>query len=404
MPRLPRLPHALAFGSCVVFCAQTARATPDMERARALDQQGVRAYKEERFNDAIRFFDEAYRVGGPPSELWNVAKCRLRLDDPEGAAKEIEKYLSQSGLSANDRAEAEQQLHEIEHRPSTLAVDSTPGGSNVFIDGRRNAPAGTTPATIPIAPGSHTVTIEHAGYESYEKSVDAKYGRSIIVDAQLSRGDAPLAATTATATPEKTKPGAHGEPHRVILEGELGAQFPRFGSIGGGANVAGFFSLSYVVVDASRLIVSVGARGMLSSDSWGNTVGAPSTSPNCGAAIPTNEAATAVSAFVVGGVAWRATPRWRIGGDLGLGFATYSVGEVGGDLFIPNCRPSPGVKPAVHLGGEVSYAFSRELRLVLSPVILEAQPAFAGARSTPKDASGVWLRYGMAAGLAFDLF
>jgi len=369
-----------------------------------LDQQGVRAYKEERYNDAIRFFDEAFRIGGPPTELWNIAKCRLRLDDPEGAAKEIEKYLSQTGLSANDRAEAEQQLHEIEHRPSTVAVESTPSGANVVIDGRRNAPAGTTPATLELAPGSHTVSIEHAGYEPYEKSVDARYGRSIIVDAQLARGDTPLAATTTTTAPEKTKPGAHGEPHRVSLEGEIGAQFPRFGSIGGSGNVAGFLSLSYVVFDASRLVASIGARGMLSSDSWGNTIGAPNTSPNCGATIPTSEGATAVSAFLTGGVAWRAAPRWRIGGDAGLGIATYSVGEVGGDLFVPSCSPTPGVKPAVYLGGEVSYAFSHELRLVFSPVILEAQPAFGGARSSPKDASGLWLRYGVAGGLAFDLF
>ncbi len=400
--------RASALTACLVFCAGNALASPDLERARVLDQQGVRAYKEERYNDAIRFFEEAFRIGGPPSELWNVAKCRLRLDDPEGAAKEIEKYLSQSGLSANDRAEAEQQLREIEHRPSTLAVESSPGGATVYIDGKRNAPAGTTPATISVAPGSHKVSIERAGYEPYEKSVDAKYGRSIIVDAQLAHGDTPLVATT--ASPEKTKGNEQerdherGGPHRLILEGELGAQFPRFGSIGGSGNVAGFLALSYVVVDASRLIVSVGARGMLTSDSWGNTVGAPNTSPNCGAAIPTSEGATAVSAFVTGGLGWRATSRWRVGGDFGLGFATYSAGEVGGDLFIPSCSPTPGTKPAVYLGGEVSYAFSREMRLVLSPVILEAQPAFAGTRATPKDASGVWLRYGVAAGLAFDLF
>jgi len=394
------LARALAPLACLVLWTAPALAADDLERARLLDQQGVRAYKDGRYNDAIRFFDEAFRIGGPPSELWNVAKCRIRLDDPEGAAKEIEKYLSQTGVSPGDKADAEQQLHEIEHRPSPLTVASSPNGALVYLDGKRAAPVGTTPANIDVPPGSHTVTVERAGYETYETSVSAKFGRSIIVDAQLKRGET---APVATPVPEKPEP-THAQPHRVNLDGELGAQFPRFGSIGGSGEVAGFLDVSYVIVDASRIIATLGVRAMLTSDSWGNSVGAPNTATNCGATIPSGEGATAVTAFFAGGLAYRATSRWRVGGDFGLGIATYSVGEVGGDLFVPSCSPSPGVKPAVHLGGQVSYAFSRELRLVLSPLILEAQPAFSGTRSSPKDASGIWLRYGIAGGLAFDLF
>ncbi len=391
MASLARFGHAAATLACVLACAASAFAGQDLERARVLDQQGVRAYKEERYNDAIRFFDEAYRVGGPPSELWNIAKCRLRLDDPEGAAKEIEKYLSQSGLSPSDKADAEQQLREIQHRPSPLTVDSSPSGASVYLDGKHSAPVGATPTTIEIPPGSHTVSVERAGYEPYQKSVDAKYGRSVIVDAQLSRGDAPVAPVAS----ETKSDAAHSPSHRIILDGELGAQFPRFGSIGGTGHAAGFLTASYVVYDARRIVAAVGVRAMLSGDSWGNTIGAPSTSPNCGGTIPASEGATAVSVFADGSLAYRAAPRWRVGGDFGLGIATYAVSEVGGDVFIPNCSPSPGVRPVVHFGGQVSYAFSRELRLVLSPVILEV---------APKDASGVWLRYGLAGGLAFDVF
>src|SRR5271155_3131741 len=101
----------------------------DLERARVLDQQGVRAYREERYNDAIRFFEEALRLGGPPSEIWNIAKCHVHMDEPEEGAKFIEQYLDQKGLSAGDRAEAEQQLHEIQHRHSTLTVSSSPPGA-----------------------------------------------------------------------------------------------------------------------------------------------------------------------------------------------------------------------------------------------------------------------------------
>src|SRR5437763_266058 len=68
-----------ALGSPTRACADDDASR--IARARALDQQGVRAYREERYKDAIRYFEEALRLGGPPSERWNIAKCHVRLDE-----------------------------------------------------------------------------------------------------------------------------------------------------------------------------------------------------------------------------------------------------------------------------------------------------------------------------------
>jgi len=375
----------------------------DLSRARTLDQQGVRAYREERYNDAIRFFEEARRLGGPPSEVWNIAKCHVRLDDPEEAAKVIEEYLELKGLSPGDRLEAEQQLHELQHRHSTLTVASSPAGATVFLEGHRWA--GVTPATIDVPPGEHRVTIEEAGYDPVERSVEARWGRAVIVDVKLSRNEGAAAGPSAAARPAEATPAPRrrGSPHRLTLGAELGVTVPRFGSIGGSVAPVGFLSAGYVAVDAPRLVVTVGARATLTFDSWANTINAPDAPPNCGAPIATDESATAFSAFLDGAAAWRPSPKWRLGGDVGFGLATYALGEAGGDLFTPTCRPSPGVRPAGLLGLEASYALSRELRLVLSPATLELQPAFGGARAAPRDATGVWLRFAAFAGLAFDL-
>src|ERR1700692_4672487 len=81
--------------------------SPSVESARELDQAGIRIFKEGRYADAIRYFRAAYRMGGPSSELWNVARCRERLDDAEGAALAIDEYLSQRDLSPGDRDAAE---------------------------------------------------------------------------------------------------------------------------------------------------------------------------------------------------------------------------------------------------------------------------------------------------------
>jgi hypothetical protein len=392
--------------ACGALAPVSALAAPggDVARARTLDQQGVRAYREERYNDAIRFFEEARRLGGPPSEIWNVAKCHVRLDEPEEAAKSIEEYLALRGLSPADRVEADQQLRELQHRHSTLTVTSSPPGASVYLEGHRWA--GVTPATIDVPPGEHKVTVEQAGYEPSERSITAKYGRAVIVDAPLERSSSAPSVVPPPAPRAAEVPAVgarRAQPHRLVLGAAIGVELPRFGSVGGGAAAAAFLSAAYVAVDASRLVVTLGARASLVGDTWGNTIGAPSTATNCGAAIPTEESATAFSAFLDGGAAWRATPRWRLGGDLGLGIATYAISEGGGDLFVPTCRPSPGVKPVLRLGLEASYSISRELRLVLAPFMLEVQPAFDGARSTPKDASGAWLRFAAGLGLAFDL-
>src|SRR5689334_22252340 len=71
-------------------------AAPDAQlaRARALDKEGAKAYGEGRYADAIKAFEEAHRLGGPPFLLWNIAKCHLKLDQPEQAADMLEKYLA----------------------------------------------------------------------------------------------------------------------------------------------------------------------------------------------------------------------------------------------------------------------------------------------------------------------
>src|SRR5580700_8414577 len=94
----------------------------DIDAARDLDQEGVRAFREARWSDAVRYFRASYRLGGPSSEVWNIARCRERLDDPEGAVTTLEQYLALRDLTSQDRAEAERELQALRARSSTLTV------------------------------------------------------------------------------------------------------------------------------------------------------------------------------------------------------------------------------------------------------------------------------------------
>jgi hypothetical protein len=159
------------------------RAKPDLEAARELDQQGVRAFRDGRFSDAIRFFVAAYRLGAPSSELWNVARSRERMDDVETAAGAIEQYLAQTDLGAQDRADAERELQSLRARPSVLTVITEPSGAVITIDGRQTA--GPTPVSVEIHAGAHTIAVHHDGYATETRPLESRYGRAVIVSLVL---------------------------------------------------------------------------------------------------------------------------------------------------------------------------------------------------------------------------
>jgi len=161
------------------------RSRADLDSARELDQEGVRAFREGRYADAIRYFRSSYRLGGPASELWNIARSRERMDDPEGAAQAIEQYLAHRDLSALDRAEAEREAAALRARPSMLTVTTTPAGAVVTLDGRQTV--GPTPVSVAIAPGAHTLVVRREGFAVQTRPLEARFGRAVIVSLELAR-------------------------------------------------------------------------------------------------------------------------------------------------------------------------------------------------------------------------
>lgn len=164
---------------------EAAPAHPNVIAARELDQEGVRNFREGRYAEAIRYFRAAHRLGGPSSELWNVARSLERLDDAEGAAGAIDEYLAASDLSAQDRAEAERELRSLRLRPSTLTVTTMPPGAAASVDGKPAAVA--TPFSLEVSAGRHTVEVRLDGFFVETRAVDARFGHAVILSLDLTR-------------------------------------------------------------------------------------------------------------------------------------------------------------------------------------------------------------------------
>lgn len=386
---------AAVLATTSVAGAQPRRRSPrsdELARARELDKEGVKAFGEGRYNDAIRYFEEARRLGGPPFELWNIAKCHLRLDQPEQAADMLERYLATPNLPPDDRKEASEQLEELRRRPSTLTVSSSPTGAAVTVDGKP-VEEGRTPVSVTVPPGPHTVTVSLDAHASYTREVEARYGRAVIVDAPLSKDERP---------PPPDNPYAGEDEARVALRGIVNVVLPRFGSIGGDASPGLMLSGTYRVSEGSPSF-AVGGLFAVSPDSWRNTVGAPSTIEGCTGTLPGSFDATSISVFGIGTAGFDLVKRLRLSAVGGVGVAAYAVPDTGGDLFIPSCTSSPGLRPAVLVGAQLDYALAGAFRLSAMPLTMQLHPAFAGVRKTPLDAGGVWLRFGIGIGVGVDL-
>jgi len=377
--------------------ASPAPRAEDLSRARSLDQQGARAYGDGRYNDAIRYFEEAHRLGGPPFELWNIAKCYAKLDQPGQSADFLERYLATPTLPAEDREEATQQLEALRRRPSTLTLASTPTGATVLLDGKPVDGSARTPTSFLVSPGSHTIALSAPKHTTDTQIVEARYGRAIILDITLGTDRRP-------PLPRNPSPAAEDDAasRRLALRGHLGVMLPRYGRVGGAAHVTGLLSGTYRFAELGATSFEGGLLVAATGDSWDNTVGAPATVAPCGT-LQNARSAAAYSAFAIGGASWELLPKLRLHGLAGAGVAAYSADDLGGDLFVPVCKPRPGPRPAMLLGAELDYAITPLLRLSALPLLLQIQPSFEGTRSTPLDTSGVWLRATIAVGIGVDL-
>ncbi len=83
--------------------------------------------------------------------------------------------------------------------PGQMAIDSTPQGAQVQIDGRTD-PSWVTPFTLPgLVAGAHTVTVSKAGYSTDTRTVEVVSGSKAFVTSHLSLLMATLAVSSSPA-------------------------------------------------------------------------------------------------------------------------------------------------------------------------------------------------------------
>jgi hypothetical protein len=67
---------------------------------------------------------------------------------------------------------------------TTVAIKSSPEGADITIDGKF---VGTTPSTLQLTPGEHTVVVEKSGFKAWQRSMTVNRGGIVTLDANLNK-------------------------------------------------------------------------------------------------------------------------------------------------------------------------------------------------------------------------
>ena len=155
----------------------------DVEQARADFERGAALYRAGDFRAALAAFEAAQARAPAPQSLFNIARCQERLGQLADAVDSYTAYLS-AAPDAPDRAAVVSRIQELRARlplEASLRISVEPP-SPVAVDGE---PAGTSPVSVRLAPGTHRVRAAQDGYQPLEREVELAPGGRVQLELSL---------------------------------------------------------------------------------------------------------------------------------------------------------------------------------------------------------------------------
>ncbi|HRI72731.1 MAG TPA: PEGA domain-containing protein, partial [Polyangium sp.] len=197
------------------------------EEARKHFDQGLALFDRGSLDAAYPEFDKSISIYPTRSAIKNAALCLRRLNRFAEAVDMNERLLAFPGVSEEERGIAQNELNQLRPVVGNIVVDGVQAGATVTIDSK---PVGTTPLKGPVhvPVGTRVVRILKAGFETFEKRVEAAGGKEVTVRAVL----APLELSGWLSVDE-----ASGYSVDVVLDGTVVGKTPWRGLIATGEHL-----------------------------------------------------------------------------------------------------------------------------------------------------------------------
>ena len=140
-----------------LLCPGVSRAQSDDERARLHFQAGVSYFEQGRYEDALREWQESYRLSDRHVLLMNISQAQERLFQFDEAVQSIERYLQVGGAEAESRRNTlEARIEALQRQGEAFAARQ--GSSGTEAPPPPPPPPANTGTTTPPPTSSGTTT------------------------------------------------------------------------------------------------------------------------------------------------------------------------------------------------------------------------------------------------------
>lgn len=166
----------------------------DVAAAQAAYNEGVAAFKAERYEEALGRFEAAYALDPSPILLYNMARANEELGRPAAAINRFEQYLD-AAPDASDRADVERRV-----RIMRAIVENIEDGDRLALTATEVPPAPTSLRPFAygaLAAGAVMVVVAVVGVVDLETARDDFDRADSVREKQRAEDDGDTAAITA---------------------------------------------------------------------------------------------------------------------------------------------------------------------------------------------------------------
>ncbi|MFO0750855.1 MAG: TonB-dependent receptor [Myxococcota bacterium] len=167
MKRLYRLALAVMLSlASLAGPARLAHAQPrtgTADEAEVSFQLGNAAFAAGNFREALGYYFASNRLAPNRNVVFNLAYCYERLGELVEAYRYYQEHLHASPADDPTAQQSRDALARIGPQVGVIAVDSDPPGAEVYLDRIDLGAYATTPALIPVKPGTYTVLVRADG-------------------------------------------------------------------------------------------------------------------------------------------------------------------------------------------------------------------------------------------------
>jgi hypothetical protein len=167
----------------VTLTALRAGAQPTREQAARLGARAQEACVAGNHDEALRLYEEAFRLRPQPRRDYYLGIEQQHLDHPVEAVEALERYLEVAGGEPEFMADAASRRSELRARIGEIELVASEGDTAVFVDGqpRTTGPGGR----IKVRAGLRRVVLRKAGFEPFEATAQVAAGGRTVLPAQL---------------------------------------------------------------------------------------------------------------------------------------------------------------------------------------------------------------------------